>query len=242
MKNDRFQFQQFDVRHDRSSMKVGTDAVLLGAWCMVLHAKTALDVGTGCGLIALMLAQRNPDLRKVVGLDIDSSSVMQAEDNFRNSPFASRLSAVRMDFRTPQFALDTHFDLIVSNPPFFTEQTASPDAARDCARRADYLPMETLIAHAATLLTKQGRLSLVLPRERSAECIWAAQANGLYLNRRMDVRQRDSLPYVRSLLEFSYVSEDTLFGHLTLTEDGSKRTMDYESLTKDFYLKDHEKC
>lgn len=242
MKNEGFHFQQFYVRHDRSAMKVGTDAVLLGAWCMVQYAQTALDVGTGCGLIALMLAQRNSDLRKVVGVDIDAASVAQAEDNFLYSPFASRLFALQMDFRNPQFPLGTHFDLIVSNPPFFTEQTTSPDAVRDCARRADYLPLQTLIAHAVALLSKQGRLSLVLPCERTEECVWLAQSNGLHLNRRTDVRQRDSLPYVRSLLEFSFVSENTNFGHLTLTEDGGKRTADYESLITDFYLKDHEKC
>lgn len=242
MKNEGFHFQRFYVRHDRSAMKVGTDAVLLGAWCDVRYAQTALDVGTGCGLIALMLAQRNPELRKVVGVDIDADTVAQAEDNFLRSPFASRLCATRMDFRAPQFPADTHFDLVVSNPPFFTERTASPDAARDCARRADNLPLETLIAHAAVLLSEQGRLSLVLPCERVGECVWAAQANGLHLNRRTDVRQRESLPYVRALLEFTFKSEDTAWGHLTLTDGEGNRTADYESLASDFYIKDYERC
>jgi len=215
--------------------------VLLGAWCSVRHARTAVDVGTGCGLIALMLAQRNPDLRKIVGVDIDVDAVAQAGDNFRLSPFAPRLCAVQMDFRTPRFPADARFDLVVSNPPFFTERTASPDAARDCARRADSLPLEGLIVHAAKLLSERGRLSLVLPCERVGECVGAAQASGLHLNRRTDVRQRDSLPYVRALLEFSFSAEDTARNCLTLTENGGRRTADYESLTTDFYLKDYEK-
>ena len=139
MSNAFFQFKQFTVWHDRSAMKVGTDGVLLGAWCCVDGARTALDVGTGSGLIALMMAQRNEHL-EVLGVDIDENSVLQAQENAKRSPFAERLRFQQTDVRT---MVGRHeFDLVVSNPPFYTTDTISPQAERGAARNAKSLPFK----------------------------------------------------------------------------------------------------
>lgn len=237
MKSNAFQFQHFSVRHDRASMKVGTDGVLLGAWCQVLTARTALDIGTGSGLIALMIAQRSTDLQHIVAIDIDKESVSQARENFENAPFGSRLSAQEMDFLAPTFPEDTRFDLIVCNPPFFTEQTASPTLARDHARRSDSLPLPSLFRNAASLLSPTGRFSLILPYKRSGECVATAVAYGLHLCRRTDVRQRNNREYVRSLLEFSFQMSATEYSTLTLTDDSGQRSAAYAQLTQDFYIR-----
>lgn len=236
MKSDVFQFQHFSVRHDRASMKVGTDGVLLGAWCHVNAAHTALDVGTGSGLIALMIAQRSTQLQHILGIDIDKESVQQANENFAVSPFSNRLSALTMDFSLPTFAANSRFDLIVSNPPFFTEQTASPSLVRDRARRSESLPLHTLLQNAATLLSPTGHVSLILPYQRSGECVATAVAHGLHLCRRTDVRQRNNRDYVRSLLEFSFTIAPTVYDTLTLTDDSGQRSAQYQQLTHDFYI------
>jgi len=236
MKSDSFQFQQFRVRHDRASMKVGTDGVLLGAWCPVHTAHNALDIGTGSGLIALMIAQRSTLLQHIMAIDIDKETVNQARENFAASPFPTRLSAHEMDFSSPTFPPHTLFDLIVCNPPFFTEQIASPSLVRDHARRSDSLPLNVLLRNAAALLSPTGHLSLILPYSRSGECIATAAASQLHLCQRTDVRQRNDRPYVRSLLDFSFGQPSTVYRTLTLADPSGQRTAQYIQLTHNFYI------
>lgn len=238
MKKEGFHFRQFYVRHDRCAMKVGTDGVLLGAWCDVEGALRALDVGTGCGLVALMLAQRNEKLR-VWGIDIDVQATAQAADNFSASPFAERLEAACADFlEASPLTGDGAFDLIVSNPPFFTEQTAAPDAARQRARQADSLPLGALVERAARCLAPDGRLDLILPHGRAEECVWLCLRQGLHLRRRTDVRSRPERPFSRTLLEFGRTrAEASRLDTLTLLDsDGYRRSAAYEQLARDFYL------
>lgn len=223
-----FRFKQFCVRHDRCGMKVGTDGVLLGAWAGVGGAETALDIGTGTGLIALMLAQRNAGVR-VLGIDIDGDAVAQATENVAESPWPDRIDIWQADF-CQDCLQGVQFDLIVSNPPFFQEDTACPDFRRDQARRSSSLPMPILIGKAAELLSERGRLSLIVPATAHAEVIGEAAANRLYLCRRTDIKTTPRKLPRRTLLEFSRSMVSCEHSVLALNSEA------YQVLTGDFYL------
>lgn len=233
MSADSFQFRQFAVRHDRCAMKVGTDGVLLGAWCGVAGAARALDVGCGSGLIALMLAQRSASLR-VVGIDVDGAAVAQAAANFAGSPWAGRLEAAAMDFR--RAAPGGAFDLVVSNPPFFTETTLPGEAARAAARHARSLPLDSLVARAAGVLSAGGRLAVVVPWGRAAEVVAAAAGFGLFVRRRCDVRTVARKPPRRALLELGFGCGAGAREELTLLGADGLPSRRYAELTADFYL------
>ena len=137
MSNDYFQFRQFRIRQQRCAMKVGTDGTLLGAWAQMLMARgRILDIGTGTGLIALMMAQRFPDA-SVVGIDIDSEAVAQAQENVEESPFAQRITIRQADVL--QFDDEGKFDAIVCNPPYFVNALTCPDQQRTTARKAIHM-------------------------------------------------------------------------------------------------------
>ena len=148
MSDSSFLFKQFIVHHDRCAMKVGTDGVLLGAWAPVDQAHTALDVGTGTGLVALQLAQRNPHLR-VTAVEIDAPAAAQAAENVAGSPWPDRIEVVCADFN--DFQPDGRFDLIVSNPPYFVDALPCPDRQRNTARHAGGLNYDLLFRRSARL-------------------------------------------------------------------------------------------
>jgi len=233
MRNPSFNFKQFTVWHDRCAMKVGTDGVLLGAWCSADNADFALDIGTGSGLIALMLAQRTQ--AKVIGIDIDADAVAQAANNFRQSPFAARLTALQADFAA--FAPAQSFGLIVSNPPFFAEDTASPNSQRDQARRATNLPLSVLLSGAKKLLAPGGKVAIVVPQSQAAEAVFQASQCGLHLCRRCDVRSTPAKPPLRALLEWTDRPCQSQISALCLHGEGGARSDDYARLTEDFNLK-----
>lgn len=224
-------------------MKVGTDGVLLGAWCSVEGASRALDVGTGSGLIAMMIAQRN-ELVSVDAIDIDADAVSQATDNFRNSSFATRLKAHLWNFvQTSSSSKDVTFvpergtyDLVVSNPPFYSEQTECKGKKRHMARHTSSLPLNTLVENARSLLTDEGRLSLILPFESSDEVIGEAAMVGLYLVRRTDIRTTERKCPKRTLLEFGLNITDAQHDTLILSDATGQRTIQYSELTREFYL------
>lgn len=248
MHNPYFQFQQFTVWHDRCAMKVGTDGVLIGAWCKVEGAQTALDIGCGSGLISLMLAQRNPNLH-VLGIDIDKEAIKQASENFQHSPFADRLCAACKDFTETPFLIsapltkeqtnaveEKRFSLIVSNPPFYTEDTKAPEGRRADARHNTSLPFEALIQHSVPLLHPDGRIAVILPYSLASDFIFSAINEGLHLQRRCDVRSTETKPFKRTMLELGFQRQETQFEVLTLHDREGKYTMDYQQLTKEFYL------
>ena len=242
-----FRFKQFAVRHDRCAMKVGTDGVLLGAWANVEGAKTALDIGTGTGLIALMLAQRNVTLH-ITGIDIDPAAVEQAKENVQNSPWRNRIVIEKEDFQTfsPTLPHDEEgvqrtergclFDLIVSNPPFFLEDTLNPNAARTAARHACSLPFPVLIQKAARMLTEQGRLCLIVPTAIATDVVGEAATHHLYLSKRTDVKTTPRKAPKRTLLEFTPYITETAYSTLTLQDEQQQKTSEYTALTQEFYL------
>ena len=230
-----FRFQRFSMTHARSPMKIGTDGVLLGAWCDGSQARWALDAGTGCGLIALMLAQRYP-LLQVEGIDIDPGAVADARENFAGSPFAERLSVRQGDVLTTDFS--RRYDLIVSNPPFFTEDTLPPEASRAAARHAVHLPAEAFARKITQILAPSGRVALIYPYREADRIVGFFAAEGLYLARRTDVRGGAGRPLKRSLLEFSFApvgAEEVATDTLQLCEENGRRSTQYRELTRGFH-------
>ena len=234
MSDPSFSFKQFTVRHDRCAMKVGTDGVLLGAWAPVEHARTALDVGTGTGLVALQLAQRNPLLR-VTAVEVDADAASQASENAARSPWPERIEVVRADFK--DFQSPGGFDLIVSNPPYFLDALPCPDRQRRVARHAGGLNYDLLFRRSVRLLGEDGVLSVIIPAEVERAAEEAAWAQGLCPRRRTRVFTKAGKPARRVLLTFGRrlgpVDEDALCIH---RPDGSYSD-DYRRLTGEFYLK-----
>ena len=235
-----FRFKQFTIRHDRSAMKVGTDGVLLGAWCdsptvnSQLSTLNCLDIGTGTGLIALMLAQRFPHA-KIIGIDIDDASIEQARENVESSPFKTQISILKQDFKNID-SFSNQYDVIVSNPPFYTEDTLSGKTARDTARHTTSLPFETLVENAAKLLTKEGLFSVIIPYQSAADFISICVANRLYLTRRVNIRSKEGKPFNRVMLEFCPIIRPAETSTLTLYDNNGQRTTDYTQLTQAFYI------
>ena len=161
MSNPFFKFKRFTVYHDRCAMKVGTDGVLLGAWTDVEGVRSVLDVGTGTGLIALMLSQRCD--AAVQAIDIDEDAVIQARENVKNSPWPEQIEVRQEDVREFAETCGRRFDLIVSNPPYFTEKVMCPEQRRNAARHTEGLAFSELAAAVSALLAEQGRFSVVLP-------------------------------------------------------------------------------
>lgn len=234
-KSGAFRFKRFTVEHDRSSMKVGVDGVSLACWANVAQSRRILDVGTGCGVIALICAQRSPEAF-VEGIDIDSSSVEEAANNFRNSPFGERLEAKCVDFIS--MPADAKWDHIVSNPPFFDSGMSSAESARIAARHQLLLNIESLLEKAAGLLSDAGRLSVVLPTDMLPRLKNAAEKNGLQLSRLTYVKGHPNARAKRILAELSVssvsaASED----ELVMMDSEGNPTEHYRRLCADFYLK-----
>ena len=247
MPNPFFRFKQFAVRHDRCAMKVGTDGVLLGAWASPAldgagdmasgHALNILDVGTGSGLVALMLAQRFPHA-EIDGIDIDEASVLQATENVNNSVFHNQISISRRDYTNIDLFCNK-YGLIVSNPPFYKEDTLSGDVARDAARHTSSLPFETLISNTAKLLLPNGVFCVIVPNQSAADFISICVQEKLYLIHRMDIKPTMRKPSNRTLLAFSPAGanvENVEPQLLTLYDEDNHRTAEYTAMTKDFYL------
>lgn len=237
--NPYFKFKKFTVWHDRCAMKVGTDAVLLGAWAEVSDCKSILDVGTGTGIIALMLAQRGDG--NIDAIDIDGDASAQAESNVAASPFAGRIRVVHASLS--EFAAAStgkEYDLIVSNPPYFVNSLKCPDSRRAAARHTDSLPLPSLVHDAAGMLSPSGRIALVLPFGELMEVEKAARENALFIHRQTDVIPVRGASPKRLLVELSRLdagtegrSRDTL----VIEEPSHSHTPEYVSLTRDFYLK-----
>ncbi len=234
-----FKFKQFEVWHDRCGLKVGTDGVLIGSWTLPALSKPCLrvlDVGTGSGLIALMMAQRFGDAT-VTAVDIDPSAVSQARDNAASSRFSSRIEVVQDDFmKFSSRKEEACYDLIVSNPPFHVEDTACPDSRKNTAKHSASLPFRQLVEGSARLLSADGTLSVILPYSVANDFVGLAAVCGLYLVRRCDVRGSERKPFKRSMLSFCRHIGDTERTELTLRDSDNRYTDAYSALTDGFYL------
>jgi tRNA1Val (adenine37-N6)-methyltransferase len=231
-KNEIFRFRQFTIRQDRCAMKVGTDGVLLGAWAD--GGKRILDVGTGTGIIALMMAQRYPD-SLVDALEMDAEAAAQASENVQKSEFAEHIQVINE--RLQAFSPLHDYDAIVSNPPFFVNSLASPDAKRAWARNAETLSAHDLFAFAKSHLTDEGTLSMVIPADQVGQMIGEASLAGMRLSRKVLVKTTPRKPYKRALIAFSHCpkTDAEIEEHNLLNADGTRSPW-YDQLTSEFYL------
>ena len=234
MPNPYFAFKQFTVRHDRCAMKVGTDGVLLGAWTDLSHSRRILDIGTGTGLIALMLAQRCMDAQ-ITAIDLDSAAVEQAQENIQASPWKDRIEALQQDICT--YHPNGTFDTIVSNPPYFIDSLKCPDGQRSTARHTDTLDADRLIGKVSELLTSDGRFSIILPAEQTEDLIRVAGEKGLHPSRQTWVITRPGLSPKRILMEFRKIPVTLQPDELVIELERHVYSEEYIALTKEFYLK-----
>lgn len=228
-----FTFKQFSIKQDRCAMKVGTDGVLLGAWAN--GGQHILDIGTGTGVIALMMAQRYPQAR-VDGVEIDADAAEQASVNITASPFADRVMVHPIALQ--QFCPQMSYDAIVANPPFFLNSLRNPDKGRAMARHADSLPFRDLVHFAAKWLTADGELSVIVPVEVLESFTAEAYLSGFRMCRKVMVKTTPRKPFKRCLISFSKGGKATATRteeQTLLNPDGSCSEW-YQLLTKDFYL------
>lgn len=229
-----FRFKQFAVLNDRTAMKVGTDGVLLGAWCPVEGAKRVLDVGTGCGVIALMVAQRN-SIAMIDAIEIDHDAIQEASVNFANSPWSERLTAIDGDFNELQVA--ESYDLIVSNPPYFTNGVLPTGDSRTTARHTATLSYRQLIDGAARLLNDEGSLALISPCDAEGEIIEASAFASLPVRKLTRVVPVEGAEAKRTLWLLSRHNIPYNETTLTIAHSDGTFTNEYIALTSAFYLK-----
>ena len=233
-KQNSFEFKQFKIIQDKCAMKVGTDAVLVGAWTEYYKPKRILDIGTGTGIIAIMMAQKFPQA-SIDAIDIDTNSFIQAIENVSNSPWKERISVQLTALQ--DFICADKYDIIVTNPPYFINSFKAPEESRTLARHTDELPFEILIESVKELLRPKGNFYLILPSKEAEIFNGLAQQYNLYLTKRMKVRtKRDKEDIKRCLLR--YELEKNPYSELELIieeETPMSYTEEYKELTKEFY-------
>ena len=233
-----FQFKQFSVQQDKTAMKVGTDGVLLGAWAPTNHNPiSVLDIGAGTGIIALMLAQRT-HAEQIDALEIDENAYEQAVGNFENSPWADRLFCFHAGLDEFIDEPEDEYDLIVSNPPFYSEDYKTDNEQRDLARFQDAMPFEELIEAADLLLSENGIFAVILPYKEEENFIALAREWELYPLKITRVKGTPVSEIKRSLLAFSRNKiQEIEIDELIIEIDRHVYTPEYIELTKEFYLK-----
>lgn len=235
--NKPFIFKEFTIQQNRCAMKIGTDGVLLGAWTSVeSHPKSILDIGAGTGLIALMLAQKS-DAETIDAVEIDADAYEQCSENFESSPWGDRLFCYHAGLDEFVAEIEEKYDLIVANPPFYTEAVSSGDASRDKARQNQSLPFEELVSGVYHLLAEEGIFSTILPYKGETEFIKLASCFGLLPQRITRVRGNPGSEIKRSLLEFRFIKSQLVEDELTIEKERHHYTDAYKALTQDFYLK-----
>lgn len=241
MSNAYFQFKQFTIWHQRCAMKVGTDGVLAGALAPVQGFRNILDVGTGSGLIALMLAQRCPKAQ-ITAIEIDDDAAAQAAENFAASPWAERIHLIHGDFN--EYSPNTQFDLIISNPPYFTDALKNPDHQRSVARHNDTLNYHQLFLQARHLLQPTGVCCIIIPAETENFVNDMAARHHFFPHAATRIFTKPGKPCRRVFVTYWRGSENDLYYPeekteqiLYLMDADSNYSADYRKLTEDFYIK-----
>ena len=233
MSNDFFQFKKFKVCHAKCAMKVGTDAVLLGSWAK--GGTNILDVGTGSGIIAMMMSQRNP-FAKVTGIDISPDAILQAKENVSNSIFCNNIDMQLSDISEFTLNHKSAFDCIVSNPPYFENSLECPVEERTYARHARTLPYSILLSCAKQLLTSDGHLYLILPTQSVQHIKAEAAIQELYIHQQCDIKTTERKIAKRTLLDLSSLPTTSCVKTTQILIKEGKRSEWFSNLTKEFYL------
>lgn len=225
-----FRFQQFSIQQSKDVFRVGTDGVLLGAMCNVKNAKKILEIGTGTGLISLMLAQRNVSA-KISAIDINENAVKLASENFRNSIFNENLKVELKDFKN--FETNENFDLVVCNPPFFEENASAKDVL---ARQQVELNFRNLVEKSTEIITKKGILSIILPSEAATDVKSLAEEFNLYLVREINIFGIEGGNLKRNILEFSLAQKPLEISDFVIEKSPREYSDQYLNLTKNFHV------
>ena len=235
--NKPFKFKQFSVKQDQCAMKIGTDGVLLGAWTSVKdNPSSVLDIGTGTGILSLMLAQRCPEAF-IEAIEIDDKAFEQCVDNFENSPWSDRLFCYHSSLLEYVAQVDEVYDLIVCNPPFYSDSFKTKQDSRNKARFQDAMPFEHLIYSLDRLLSKQGICSVVIPFSEENRFISLASEANLFPQRILYVKGHPEAKIKRSLIEFTRVQQTFKSAILIIETARHQYTQDYIDLTQYFYVK-----
>lgn len=236
MANPYFRFKKFIVYHDKCAMKVGTDGVLLGAWADISSSKNILDIGTGTGLISFMLAQRLSYNCSIDAIDIEENAITQTNENINRNAI-SCIKAHHSSLQDFVKNASEKYDLIVSNPPYFTSSLQAPNYERTLARHNDSLSLKELICLSNSLLTDDGKMSIVYPYQDKDVILAYAELCGLYSTRLTYVKGEASKPYKRILVELSKKQQSLQESELIIEESRNNYTNEFKALVKDFYLK-----
>jgi len=235
MSNDYFRFKHFTIKQGGAAFKVTTDSVILGAWTDLSEAVTVLDIGTGTGLLALMTAQRSNSA--ITAIEPEKGSFEQAGQNISSSPWADRISLLNCSLQDYVATTSEKFDLIISNPPYFTGSLLNPDRGKAMARHTATLPAEALVEASLALLSDQGSLNLILPLEEGIRMTALAVKSGLHCNKKTFVKPMPHLAAKRILLSLGRTKSE--YTESTLVVETEKRhsySKEYIELTKEFYL------
>lgn len=236
MSENRFNFKQFTVQQNSCAMKVGTDGVLIGAWVSLeQNPLSILDIGAGTGLVSLILAQRSHS-EIIDAIEIDASAYEQCIDNFEDSPWNDRLFCYHAPLEEFTKQINTKYDLIISNPPFYSNTFKSNNKQRNLARFRDALPFETLLECVSKLLSDTGRFAVIIPFKEEERFIKLASNFGLFAQKILQIKGNVKSVFIRSLIEFSFLKNDVITKQLIIENERHLYTKDYINLTKDFYL------
>ncbi|GGG39594.1 tRNA1(Val) (adenine(37)-N6)-methyltransferase [Bizionia arctica] len=218
-------------------MKIGTDSVLLGAWTSIeTNPFSILDIGSGTGVLALILAQRSY-AEAIDALEIDDEAYEQCVENFESSPWADRLFCYHASLEEFAEEIEDTYDLIISNPPFYSEDYKTDNSQRDLARFEDAMPFNHLVESASKLLSEDGIFSVIIPFKEEEHFIALAIKVGLFPNRILHVKGSPTSEIKRSLIQFSFTKSEPILEDLTIETSRHQYTTEYINLTKDFYLK-----
>lgn len=235
MKNNGFQFKQFFIAHDRCAMKVNTDGILLGAVAKVGQARKILDLGTGTGLVAIMLAQRTASQQsQIFALEMEPNAVQQARENVRNCQWAERISILQGDVMMANFP--SEMDLIVANPPYFESSLASRTAERDLARCASQSHLAWL-KQCKKWLSPTGKITMILPCDAGQKLLAQVERSGLFCVEKWQICTKVGKPPKRCILTFSPHKADCITYQLDIYQQDQQYSSAFKQLTADFYLK-----
>ena len=232
-----FKFKQFTVKQDNCAMKIGTDSVLLGSWTSLKHNPfSILDIGAGTGVLSLMMAQRS-QAEIIDAIEIDDKAYEQCVDNFEQSNWSDRLFCYHASLDEFTEEIEDKYDLLICNPPFYSEDFKTQNNQRDIARFQEAMPFEHLIESASKLLSKNGNFCVVIPYKEEQKFIELASKKGLFPNTVLRVQGNPYSEIKRSLIEFSFTESTTDIDILIIETDRHQYTKSYVDLTKDFYIK-----
>lgn len=233
-----FHFKKFKIKHEKSAMKIGIDSVILGAWTNIPSYGSILDVGTGCGILALMLAQRSNNNVMIDAIECDFESYKEAIFNFDNSPWKNRLRAIHGFFQDYAKSCKLKYKLIISNPPYFKNGTNPPSNVRKIARHENLLNIDEFFFYSSLLLDNKGIISIIVPYERYSEIKCLCENYKMSIQRILYIRPTPEKEIHRICLEISNETIDKIDENFLIIEKGGRHnyTEDYINLTKDFYI------